>query len=1074
MAFGDGRTYWMIRRKRIWLCGLMLLLGIFLILFKRIEAAKFGGFDILELDALEALVEGKAYIGSPEEADGLLELRGQSLAYDQKSNVYYVSQPASERDLLCHFEVADPEWEFYVEKRDSLGNVKELMQTGESIRLWAICADSYSIFGMVISGAPVMRLDTNEYMQSIYGEGDMVLFEPEEDAVNKQNVKNACVLAKQNVSSKTYSLKLMKKDYADEKKLPLLNAGKYSDWKLYAVSENDKSLMRAKLASDLWNMINSQDGVVREYSFVEVVENNSYKGLYLLAPKWSKAVIELGSDDALIEHEDAGDTQLAAIMEELSTDSMSDYIVFLQFAYAYNNIANNCIYIEKTAQDGSRQYKIVPDKLEYAFGGFSDRLNYLTWGDTSRLVLTADDFGVSEEYWDQELVPACSAKWKALRDQGIGASLMIDFMQDYRGYLITTGLEQRCVTDDSFGYQYDVLEAYVENRISFLDGYYGYTSDERANLETDGELETNTFRVGQEQENWEGFIEVALVQGDHAGQDQQRVKLFVRGGEGYFFLPSYWNQKHLRLVYDQEVYSVKIDGKYVNTNDMVQFAADRIYDLTISEGGQREAGYQLKVMQSQNLPTIFISTYNETMDYVHGQKGNTEPGSLICIRTDGSIDCEGDFEKIRMRGNTSTHCQKKTYQLRFADDQDLLSMGAARKWVLQANAYDGSYMRNYLAYQLTEELGVPYAVEANYADVYLNQEYAGNYLVCEKIEPGANRVGIADEYANIVRDGDINAFVEESNSAYYEYMEDVPDHSEDRAYLIEAENLVVDSDVYRMDEDDCYFTGGLGRFEVLYPEQASKSEVAYISEYIRMVGELIADCDSAWKYNQLKQYIDTDSFAAMYLVDMITNDVDANDYSTFYYKYPDSQGGKLCAGPAWDYDMAFGNDRRNIHVEMNGFPDGLCEMLFSNEEFQRDVRAKFDLLYMGDFFAVTSRMIEKSVQMDEIKWASDTVKTNYSYMTYQDEMEYVKYYYENRYTLLESYLHETNQFCTVTFVDQLNRAKKYYLRRGEELPDEILDFMNIECVCDTWYREDGKPYGTHRPVFSDLVLYEQQ
>ena len=112
-----------------------------------------------------------------------------------------------------------------------------------------------------------------------------------------------------------------------------------------------------------------------------------------------------------------------------------------------------------------------------------------------------------------------------------------------------------------------------------------------------------------------------------------------------------------------------------------------------------------------------------------------------------------------------------------------------------------------------------------------------------------------------------------------------------------------------MDEDACYFTSDFGRFEVVYPEKASKSEVEYISEYVRLVGQLITACDSAQKYEQLKQYIDTDSFATMYLVDMLTNEVDSNDYSTFYYKYPEAYGGKLCAGPAWDFDTAFGNER---------------------------------------------------------------------------------------------------------------------------------------------------------------------
>lgn len=585
----------------------------------------------------------------------------------------------------------------------------------------------------------------------------------------------------------------------------------------------------------------------------------------------------------------------------------------------------------------------------------------------------------------------------------------------------------------------------------------------------DSQSSQQEFAVADEnQDAWERFLDISLIPMDIENVSVQKSKLYVQNGNGYFFLPSYWEKDRLKVCFNDEEYEIKINGRNVSSNESVSFKENTTYELTVIDSSSIGKTYVLTVMQSQNLPAVFISTYNETMEYVNDKKGNYEPGDLICIESDGNIDCKGKIERIKLHGNTSVSCLKKTYQIQFKNHENLLNMGEAQKWILQANAYDGSYMRNKLAYDIALKLGLRYAIEANYADVYFNNEYAGNYLICEKVENGINRVCVDNSKTEENRDGNIAEIIEQDGAKYFEYIED---SKYTGGYIIEAQNLVVDSDAYRWEEDDCYFTSDFGRFEVLYPEKASKSEVEYISEYVQKIGQLIKDCDSTHKYEQLKQYIDTDSFVTMYLLDMLTNEVDANDYSTFYYKYPESQGGKLCAGPAWDFDRAFGNDERNQYIALNGFPDGFCEILFQNEQFQNEVREKFDLLEIADFWSELPFLIEPSVKMDEVRWSSDEDKLNYSYATFHDEIAYLEYYFEKRYELVKEYLYENENYCTVTFVDKLNRSIKYFIRQGERLPNEILSYMRQQCNCDAWCWESGKNYNPARPVFSDIFLY---
>ena len=55
------------------------------------------------------------------------------------------------------------------------------------------------------------------------------------------------------------------------------------------------------------------------------------------------------------------------------------------------------------------------------------------------------------------------------------------------------------------------------------------------------------------------------------------------------------------------------------------------------------------------------------------------------------------------------------------------------------------------------------------------------------------------------------------------------------------------------------------------------------------------------------QYIDIESFIDFQIINELGNNVDGYRYSTFFHKQRDSEGGKLIAGPLWDFDISYGN-----------------------------------------------------------------------------------------------------------------------------------------------------------------------
>ena len=67
---------------------------------------------------------------------------------------------------------------------------------------------------------------------------------------------------------------------------------------------------------------------------------------------------------------------------------------------------------------------------------------------------------------------------------------------------------------------------------------------------------------------------------------------------------------------------------------------------------------------------------------------------------------------------------------------------------------------------MAQDMGLQYAIDSAYVDLWLNGEYAGNYLLCEKIEVGENRVDISSEDGPEERTG---RYVRDDEGAWWEY-----------------------------------------------------------------------------------------------------------------------------------------------------------------------------------------------------------------------------------------------------------------------------------------------------------------
>ena len=288
-----------------------------------------------------------------------------------------------------------------------------------------------------------------------------------------------------------------------------------------------------------------------------------------------------------------------------------------------------------------------------------------------------------------------------------------------------------------------------------------------------------------------------------------------------------------------------------------------------------------------------------------------------------------------VRGSSSADFPKKGYNVKLRDDAGgkrslgLFDLPAHEKWALVAPwAFDLNYINNAFVYALSNRLG-RWAPRTRFVEMFFNtggddlerEDYAGIYVITDRIEPGDARVNVASLAA-----GDIT---ETAITGGYILKIDPPDPDE-IGWRTEA---------------------GIPREEpsavVLVAPKAddvAPAQLAYIQDYVqRMENALLADRSGGWRQRTHLDYIDRAAWIDHHLLNVFASNPDALHRSAYFTKH---RGGKLAAGPVWDFDRAFGafwDDRSSVIDTWSGvggqvdvWRSGWWGLLADDPEFRQD------------------------------------------------------------------------------------------------------------------------------------------
>lgn len=274
-----------------------------------------------------------------------------------------------------------------------------------------------------------------------------------------------------------------------------------------------------------------------------------------------------------------------------------------------------------------------------------------------------------------------------------------------------------------------------------------------------------------------------------------------------------------------------------------------------------------------NIPRIYINTENQT-EITSKEEYINATFSMVTYDEENNETTymETQHIRIRGRGNSTFFMPKMSFRIKFDEKTNMLFDHYEDDWVLLANFADQTLIRNYLAHSLSRSMNMEFTPAAAFVDVYLNDEYIGNYMLSDQIEVTNDRVDI-----------------EEHSSAL------------DTGYLLEMDRRLIDIPSGEVEGWDYFMIYGYP-----YMIKSPKTDAYYYSqEQLYFIEDYILNVHlTLMNQRDYSNLIDESTFVDWFIVQELFKNVDSGYSSVYMYK---DRGGLLKMGPIWDFDLSTSN-----------------------------------------------------------------------------------------------------------------------------------------------------------------------
>ncbi|MCR5497190.1 MAG: CotH kinase family protein [Paludibacteraceae bacterium] len=321
--------------------------------------------------------------------------------------------------------------------------------------------------------------------------------------------------------------------------------------------------------------------------------------------------------------------------------------------------------------------------------------------------------------------------------------------------------------------------------------------------------------------------------------------------------------------------TVYADGEEVKSGAKVNYLKTKQFKVVSSSGDVRT--YNVNVHNS-GIPVLYINTPNNKA--ITSKTEWIDRTDMIMYNVDGTVNYDAGSDKVQIKGRGNStwdaSSDKRPYAIKQNKEDEVLGMLEHKRWILLANYYDATFLRNEMANYLSKRYTTAdWSPSGFNVELVLNGKHVGNYYFCEQAKINKNRVP--------------------------------------GEYLVEA-----DYKVKSTGGGGFMWGGGGGGGNAGYQFEGEKSknvfnvkhpEVPDNSQELQYVKGKINDLENALygnNWSKVKELIDLPSFADWYVIKELSKDYDGNMFTSCYCHI--MKDGIIRMGPVWDFDLAFGGN----------------------------------------------------------------------------------------------------------------------------------------------------------------------
>lgn len=360
------------------------------------------------------------------------------------------------------------------------------------------------------------------------------------------------------------------------------------------------------------------------------------------------------------------------------------------------------------------------------------------------------------------------------------------------------------------------------------------------------------------------------------------------------------------------------------------------------------------------LPTVIIDTPGHAP--ITSKETWVEGVKMLIFDADMRLAYQGDTQ-MKGRGNSTwTQFPKKPYALKLDKKAEILGMTKHKRWCLLANWMDRTLIRNDVAFEIGRRTGLSWTPSGRFIELILNGTHMGNYYLCEQVKVDKGRVNISEEGGFLL---ECDAWFNEAFK-FRSAIHDVPWQFKD-------------------------------------PDEVTDEQFQFVQKWVNDMEQALYDPDR-FDAREYQDYLDAASFADWWIVNELAQNSEVNQPKSAYVSL--DAGGKLTAGPVWDFDWGtFIPKEKYSYVAMG--TKYYIHQLFKDPAFRTIIKERWNLCKdqlatIPAYIDAVAATLVASDALNSAMWPINRTTNHDEQLSYSEAVARLKKGYQEKYDWLNT------------------------------------------------------------------------